>query len=81
MNGSSITIIGHQLQGTTYTNKLVTGILPFLEADHVTESKGTGLVHTAPAHGPDDFLVALKNNMHVVCFSSTRISGSCKVTQ
>ncbi|KOB62045.1 Isoleucyl-tRNA synthetase, mitochondrial, partial [Operophtera brumata] len=58
---------GHQLQGVTYTNKLVTGILPFLEADHVTEGKGTGLVHTAPAHGPDDFLVALKNNMHVEC--------------
>lgn len=27
---------------------------------------GTGLVHTAPAHGPDDFLVALENNIRIV---------------
>ncbi|XP_059055772.1 isoleucine--tRNA ligase, mitochondrial [Achroia grisella] len=58
---------GHQLDGTTYKNHLVNEILPFLEGDHVTASKGTGLVHTAPAHGPEDFLVALKNNMTVQC--------------
>ncbi|KPJ08098.1 Isoleucyl-tRNA synthetase [Papilio machaon] len=53
-------------------NNVISGLLtseklPFLEASHVTEGKGTGLVHTAPAHGPDDFLVALKNNMTVEC--------------
>ncbi|XP_052743291.1 isoleucine--tRNA ligase, mitochondrial isoform X2 [Bicyclus anynana] len=58
---------GHHLQGCTYTNNLSTDVLPFLEADHVTAGKGTGLVHTAPAHGPEDFLVALKNNMIVEC--------------
>lgn len=40
--------------------------LPFLPSNHVTLGKGTGLVHTAPAHGPDDFLVALKHNIPVV---------------
>ncbi|KAM3955837.1 isoleucyl-tRNA synthetase, mitochondrial [Aphomia sociella] len=58
---------GHQLQNTTYINHLIGETLPFLEGDHVTDSKGTGLVHTAPAHGPEDFLVALKNNMTVQC--------------
>ncbi|CAH0696420.1 unnamed protein product [Spodoptera exigua] len=58
---------GQHLQGTTYHNKLVNQSLPFLEGDHVTNVKGTGLVHTAPAHGPEDFLVALKNNMTVEC--------------
>uniref|UniRef100_A0A2H1VX30 isoleucine--tRNA ligase n=1 Tax=Spodoptera frugiperda TaxID=7108 RepID=A0A2H1VX30_SPOFR len=58
---------GKHLQGTTYHNKLVNQSLPFLEGDHVTDVKGTGLVHTAPAHGPEDFLVALKNNMTVEC--------------
>ncbi|XP_026750384.2 isoleucine--tRNA ligase, mitochondrial [Galleria mellonella] len=69
--GTEITKIvefeGHQLQGTTYRNHLTKETLPFLEGDHVTDSKGTGLVHTAPAHGPEDFLVALKNNMTVEC--------------
>ncbi|KAJ2938979.1 hypothetical protein O0L34_g17794 [Tuta absoluta] len=58
---------GSALQGTTYHNKLTNASLPFLEGDHVTEGKGTGLVHTAPAHGPDDFLVAIKNNITVEC--------------
>lgn len=40
--------------------------LKFVSASHVTTAKGTGLVHTAPAHGPDDFLVALNQNMQIV---------------
>ena len=30
---------------------------PFLPSDHVTTDAGTGLVHMAPDHGEDDFLV------------------------
>ncbi|XP_060807153.1 isoleucine--tRNA ligase, mitochondrial [Amyelois transitella] len=58
---------GHLLSNTKYYNKLLKETLPFLEAEHVKDDKGTGLVHTAPAHGPEDFLVALKNNMTVEC--------------
>lgn len=32
-------------------------------ADYVTNDSGTGCVHIAPAHGPDDFQVGLKNNL------------------
>ncbi|XP_017028496.1 isoleucine--tRNA ligase, mitochondrial [Drosophila kikkawai] len=41
--------------------------LPFFEASHVQDSKGTGLVHTAPAHGPEDFLVSLARKIPVKC--------------
>ncbi|KAK9885904.1 hypothetical protein WA026_013778 [Henosepilachna vigintioctopunctata] len=41
-------------------------ILSFLVGSHVDAVKGTGLVHTAPAHGHDDFLVALKNDMSII---------------
>ncbi|XP_071454939.1 isoleucine--tRNA ligase, mitochondrial [Hetaerina americana] len=42
--------------------------LPFLPGSHVTGEKGTGLVHTAPAHGPDDFVVALSNRLPLNCY-------------
>ena len=35
--------------------------IPMLAGDHVTDDAGTGFVHTAPAHGEDDFLVWLNN--------------------
>ncbi|XP_017137579.1 isoleucine--tRNA ligase, mitochondrial [Drosophila miranda] len=41
--------------------------LPFFDASHVQDSKGTGLVHTAPAHGPEDFLVSLDKKIPVKC--------------
>lgn len=34
--------------------------VPFITGEHVTADSGTGLVHTAPAHGADDYLVGLK---------------------
>lgn len=35
--------------------------VPLLEADHVTDTAGTGFVHTAPGHGVDDFGVWTRN--------------------
>ncbi len=35
--------------------------IPLLPGDHVTDDAGTGFVHTAPAHGEDDFNVFLAN--------------------
>ena len=37
--------------------------VPLLEADFVTTEQGTGIVHVAPSHGPDDFELGLKNNI------------------
>lgn len=43
-------------------------ILPFYNAKHVQAVKGTGLVHTAPSHGPDDYLVSLEHDIPLVSF-------------
>lgn len=37
----------------------------FVLGDHVTLEGGTGLVHTAPGHGQDDYLVGLKYGLKV----------------
>ncbi len=39
--------------------------VPVICGDHVTLEAGTGLVHTAPAHGLDDFLVGLTYHLPV----------------
>ena len=37
--------------------------IPMLEARFVTLDQGTGIVHCAPSHGPDDFNLCLKHNI------------------
>ena len=37
--------------------------VPMLEAGFVNLDQGTGIVHCAPSHGPDDFNLCLKNNI------------------
>lgn len=60
------TISGKQLENSTYFHPIYKEkVLPLLPAAHAT-LKGTGLVHTAPAHGPEDFLVALENKLPMV---------------
>ncbi|MGL4382781.1 MAG: isoleucine--tRNA ligase [Bacilli bacterium] len=38
-----------------------------INGDHVSADSGTGLVHTAPGHGIDDFNVASKYNLPILC--------------
>ena len=37
--------------------------VPLLNAEFVTLEQGTGVVHVAPSHGPDDFNLGLKHNI------------------
>ena len=37
--------------------------VPMLDAQFVNLDQGTGIVHCAPSHGPDDFNLCLKNNI------------------
>ena len=39
---------------------------PFLAGDFVTTEQGTGLVHMAPDHGEDDFLLCKANGLEPV---------------
>eukprot|EP00095_Tigriopus_kingsejongensis_P004112 maker-scaffold122_size333723-snap-gene-1.10 protein:Tk04112 transcript:maker-scaffold122_size333723-snap-gene-1.10-mRNA-1 annotation:"isoleucine--trna mitochondrial" len=41
--------------------------MPILHGAHVTISAGTGLVHTAPAHGPEDYLIGIKHGLDLSC--------------
>lgn len=37
--------------------------VPVVFGDHVTLDAGTGAVHTAPAHGLEDYIIGLENNL------------------
>lgn len=64
---SNITIKGKDLIGYKYVNPaaLSDEEFPILHGNHVTSSAGTGLVHTAPAHGADDYLIGCTNNLTI----------------
>ena len=63
---------GHELRDLDYEHPL-SGLLgetsscPTLPSSHVTLDAGTGLVHTAPAHGPEDYLVGLEHGLKLDC--------------
>lgn len=61
-----LTILGTDLAGCHYLHPITGVIMPFLAGLHVTSKIGTGLVHTAPAHGTEDFLISLANNIPVL---------------
>jgi len=65
----SMVLTGKTLVGTTYTH-------PFLKddrerrvvpADYVTLEDGTGLVHTAPGHGVEDYQTGLREGLDIYC--------------
>jgi isoleucyl-tRNA synthetase len=68
---TSFTVIkkipGSQLEGITYVHPLYGRISPVVLSDHVTVEVGTGLVHIAPGHGEDDFIVGRKYGLEVLC--------------
>ena len=52
-------ILKHPLHGREGADGFWDREIPMLAGDHVTDDAGTGFVHTAPAHGEDDFNVWL----------------------
>ncbi len=40
--------------------------IPMLEAGFVTTEQGTGIVHCAPSHGPDDFNLCMNNGIKAI---------------
>ncbi len=53
-------VCAHPLRGQGYDHDA-----PLLAADYVTTDQGTGLVHTAPAHGEEDFLLSRAHGIEV----------------
>ncbi len=70
--------LGRELEGLEYIHPLA-GEVPdrgkhhVVTAEFVTLDQGTGLVHVAPAHGPEDFEVAKKYGLRVT--NSLEING------
>lgn len=51
------TVEGAQLEGLLLQHPFLNRQVPTVLGDHVTLDAGTGLVHTAPAHGQDDYVI------------------------
>src|SRR6185312_5527519 len=49
------TFPGSKLDGTTFAHPFLDRVVAGTNATYVTADQGTGAVHTAPAHGVDDF--------------------------
>ncbi|MGO3731697.1 MAG: isoleucine--tRNA ligase [Vagococcus sp.] len=57
---------GTDLEGMTAHHPFYDRDSKVIVGDHVTLDAGTGLVHTAPGHGEDDYIVGKKNGLEVL---------------
>ena len=60
------TIQGKKLSDINLIHPFLDRKSVLLHADYVTTETGTGCVHTAPAHGMDDYLICKKNNIDTI---------------
>ncbi len=67
-------IKGNALAGTTYRHPLANKDKAFnrvspivIGGDYITTESGTGLVHTAPGHGQEDFIVGQREGLPILC--------------
>ncbi len=51
--------------GVRYRHPFIDRISPVVTAEYVTFEDGTGLVHTAPGHGEDDYATGIKKGLEV----------------
>jgi isoleucyl-tRNA synthetase len=58
---------GYELENMTYKHPLYERISPVVLGHHVSTDGGTGLVHTAPGHGEDDFLIGQNYGLDTLC--------------
>jgi len=54
---------GERLAGLRFRHPFEPREVPMIAGEHVTREAGTGLVHTAPAHGADDFQMGLEHDL------------------
>ena len=56
---------GAQLENLLVQHPFYERQVPMILGDHVTTDAGTGVVHTAPGHGQDDYTVGLKYDLEI----------------
>jgi isoleucyl-tRNA synthetase len=60
-------IRGSELEHCTYKHPLYDRVSPvIIGGDYITTESGTGLVHTAPGHGQEDYIVGLKYGLQIL---------------
>ncbi len=57
---------GRDLEGLELAHPWLARAVPVILGEHVTLDAGTGAVHTAPAHGQEDYVVAQRYGLPVV---------------
>ena len=65
--GRSRTFPGAKLEHATFAHPFLDRKILGVLADYVTMDTGTGAVHTAPAHGADDFYTGVKYGLDLHC--------------
>ncbi len=58
--------IGEQLRGLVFSHPLYDRPSPIVTAEFVTLEQGSGLVHTAPGHGPEDYEVGVREGLPIL---------------
>jgi len=62
-----VTLTGHDVIGTIYKHPLYPRTSSVLAGgDYITTEAGTGLVHTAPGHGQEDYITGLKYGLDLL---------------
>ncbi|MSR29076.1 MAG: isoleucine--tRNA ligase [Phycisphaerales bacterium] len=59
--------LGSALVGLEYRHPLCDRLGRIVAAEYVTMEDGTGLVHTAPGHGEDDYRTGLREGLPIYC--------------
>lgn len=53
--------------GTIYLHPFIEKVGKLVAADYVTFDEGTGLVHTAPGHGAEDYFTGIHESLPIYC--------------
>jgi isoleucyl-tRNA synthetase len=71
LGGAAPTLLGtaqgDAILGQTFTHPFCDRTSPVVAAEYVTTEDGTGLVHTAPGHGTEDYLTGIREGLEIYC--------------
>jgi isoleucyl-tRNA synthetase len=71
------TLEGKALEAVRYRHPFIERECPVILGEHVTLEAGTGLVHTAPGHGQEDYEVGLRYGLEIL----NPVDGAGRFTQ
>ena len=64
-NDKEIEFRGSELEGLNFKHPFLDRLSPVLVGEHVTLEAGTGIVHTAPGHGQEDYEIGQKYGLDI----------------